>query len=159
MAPRRRYTKRERAEAVGVAAAVGVTQAERQLGIPKTTIQYWSERPEFVQLRTKTAALVAEEMWAAMQTGVRRMVELIPLTEDVAKVGVAVGILYDKRALLTGGATERTESRDLTDSLDDHERDALNQAILGELGRRADSRSADDAVGTTGKARTESPAG
>lgn len=155
-AQRRRYTKKQKAEAVGVAAAVGVTEAERQLGIPKTTIQYWSERPEFVLLRTKTAEAVAEEMWAAMQTGVRRIVELIPQTDDVAKVGVAVGILYDKRALMTGHATERTETREL--AYQDHERDVLNDAIRGELARRADERAAVPAVGASGETGTEGTA-
>lgn len=158
MPTRRRYTRTQKAEAVGIATASGVTEAERQTGIPKTTIQYWSERPEFVQLRTKTAEAVAEEMWAAMQTGLRRMVELIPLTDDVAKVGVAVGILYDKRALLTGGATERTETHDWT--ITDHETvDRANALVLEELGRRADSRSAVDAVGGTGETGAEGTPG
>jgi len=44
----RRYTAKQRAKAVGVAMVDGVTAAERVTGIPKTTIQDWTKRPEYV---------------------------------------------------------------------------------------------------------------
>jgi transposase-like protein len=128
MATRRRYTARQKAEAVGIAVVEGVTEAERQTGIPKTTIQYWSDQPKFAQLRTKSADVVAEEMWAAIQAGMARMIELLPQTDDISKVGVALGILYDKRALLTGGATGRWESRELNDLPDSTYVAAINEA-------------------------------
>ena len=37
--------------------------------------------------------------------------------------------MIDKAQLLTGAATERTEHRELTDALDDHEKEALADAI------------------------------
>ena len=119
MPAHRRYTKGEKAKVVALASMTTVEAAADQTGIPRTTIDYWMDRPEFVELRNNSSDQVAEEFWSAIQTVVKRIVELIPLTEDIAKVGVAVGILYDKRALLTGGATGRTESRDLTGTISD----------------------------------------
>lgn len=121
MAQRRRYTAKQRAEAVGIAALSTVEAAAAETGIPRTTIDYWMDKPEFVALRNKTSDDVADAMSVAIQLGISRIVELIPSTEDLAKVGVAVGILYDKRALLTGGATGRMESRDLTGTLSDRD--------------------------------------
>ena len=115
----RKYTAKQRAAAVGIATMTSVEAAARETGIPRTTIDYWMDKPEFVELRNKTRDQVADEMWTAIQVGVNRLVALIPLTDDLQKVSVATGILYDKHALLTGGATGRMESRDLTGTLSD----------------------------------------
>jgi hypothetical protein len=42
---------------------------------------------------------------------------------------MAYGVATDKSQLLSGAATERTEHRDLTANLSDHEKDALTDAI------------------------------
>ena len=44
-------------------------------------------------------------------------------------LSVLWGILTDKAQLLSGAATSRTETRALTDSLADHEKEALADAI------------------------------
>ncbi len=119
MSTRRRYTAKERAAAVGLATVDGVTQAEAKTGIPKTTIQYWIDKPEFAQLRTKSRDAVADEFWTVIQVGLRRIADLIPASDDLQKVSVATGILYDKHALLMGMATSRSESRDLTGTMPD----------------------------------------
>jgi ribosomal protein S28E/S33 len=58
-------------------------------------------------------------MWTAIQIGIQEIAKDIvgdaPLRDKV----VAVGVLYDKHALLTGMATARTESRDLTGTISD----------------------------------------
>lgn len=125
-----------------------VEAAAAETGIPRTTIDYWMDKPEFVELRNKTGDQVADAMWAVIQQGIRRIAELIPTTDDLAKVGVAVGILYDKRALLTGMATSRSESRDLTGTM-------LDADLIAAV---------DEAVAITGQRRAEtedqeSPAG
>lgn len=125
---RRQYTKREKATAVGLAASTSTEGAANQLGIPESTLRYWMDSPAFAAIRDKTAEDVAAQMWVGLQRGLERIAELIPQTEDIAKVAVAVGILYDKRALLTGGPTTRTESR-VTSGLEDHEKVALRDAI------------------------------
>jgi hypothetical protein len=116
---RRRYTAKEKAEAVGLAVMSSAEAAADSTGIPRRTIGYWLEKPEFAELRLKTRDGVADEFWTAIQIGLHRIAELIPQSDDLQKVSVATGILYDKHALLTGGATGRTESRDLTGTLGD----------------------------------------
>lgn len=143
MATRRRYTKADRAAAVGLAVVKGTEAAAEELGIPRTTLAYWMDKPEFVELRQKSADQVAEAMWVAMQAGIARVVELIPLTEDIAKVSIALGVLYDKRALLTGGATSRAESRALTEDFDDHERRQLRDILDGALRSAAEAPAGD----------------
>lgn len=133
MATRRRYTKREKASAVAAAAMQGTRAAGDSTGIPESTIRYWMDSPLFAHLRSKTDEDVKAAMWTAMQLGVQRIAELIPQTDDVAKVGVAVGILYDKRALMSGDPTGRTETT-ITGGYDDHEKAALRDAIDRILG-------------------------
>lgn len=115
MATHRRYTKRQKAEAVGLAVVEGQTAASEKTGIPLTTLNTWWRSAEFVELRTKSNPDVADDMWAVVQLGIRRIAELIPQTDDIAKVAIATGTIYDKRALLTGDATSRSEHRDIAD--------------------------------------------
>ena len=117
--PRRRYDRAIKAKVVALATMTSTLEAAQSIGANESTVRYWLEQPEFASLRDKTSDQVADEFWAVIQLGVKRIAELIPQTDDIAKVGVATGILYDKRALLTGGATGRTESRDLTGTLAD----------------------------------------
>lgn len=76
----------------------------------------------------------------------------------VQNYATSAAILIDKYRLEVGEATDRTETVSITDGLDDHERDALNDAIRGELARRADERAAEPAVGTAGEAGAEGTA-
>ena len=128
MATRRRYTKREKAGAVAAATMTSTEAASESTGIPQSTIRYWMDKPEFAELRNKTRDGVAEEFWTAVQVGLHRIADLIPQTEDLQKVATAVGILYDKHALLTGGATGRTESRALNDLPDSSYVEAIREA-------------------------------
>lgn len=130
---RRRYTKREKAEAVGLSVVKSTRGAADELHIPESSIRYWREDPEFAQLRAETREEVASDVWATFQAGVRRVKELIPQTDDLTKVATATGILYDKYALMSGQATQRTENADVTARLTDHETAALEDAIEGLL--------------------------
>lgn len=120
----------EKAKAVGIAVVAGVAEASRTTGVPEQTLRDWIASPMFVELRTRKRDDVAAEVWAAFQSGVRRVVELLPTTEDLAKVAVASGILYDKFALMSGEATSRTESKTLTDDLSDSEKLRLHDWIV-----------------------------
>jgi ribosomal protein S28E/S33 len=119
MAERRRYTKAQKARAVGLAVVTSIEAAAETEGIPTRTLGYWMDRPEFAELRLRTRDHVAAEMWTAIQIGIQEIAKDIvgdaPLRDKV----VAVGVLYDKHALLTGMATARTESRDLTGTISD----------------------------------------
>jgi hypothetical protein len=55
----------------------------------------------------------------------------MPQTEDMSKVAVATGILFDKFALMSGEATARTETKTLTDGMNDHERETLRHILDG----------------------------
>ena len=126
--PRRRYTAKERANAAGIAIVEGVTQAERDTGIPKETIHYWLDKPEFAHLRTKTRDEVAAQLWAAIQIGIKEVAKGIVGDAPLRDKSVALGILYDKHALMTGGATGRTENRELHDLPDSVYVDAIRAA-------------------------------
>lgn len=145
MPQRRRYDAKTRAKTVGIAVVEGVTHAERMTGIPKTTIQYWLDKPEFVYLRTKTQDDRAEQFRVAAQAALARLIELIP-TMDAHDLIILSGVAVDKAQLLSGGATSRTESRDLYDTINDHESEVLGEAIRGELARRADASAAPSTV-------------
>jgi hypothetical protein len=119
VAPRRRYTKSQKAQAVAAATLTSVEAAAASTGIPRTTIDYWMDRPEFVELRQKSREAVADEMWTAVQIGVREVVKGLSGDAPLRDKATAVGILYDKHALLMGMATTRSESRDLTGTLAD----------------------------------------
>lgn len=137
MAERRRYTKRQEATAVMAAAMTNVSAAAEQTGIPRTTIQRWIDEPWAVELRQKTAddlgdemrvlaLLATEELTKAVRGGKVGPRDLIPL----------MGVAVDKSQLLSGKPTGRTEHRDITGSLPDHEAEALADAIEGWLAER-----------------------
>lgn len=119
----------DRTRALAVAAREGVAEASRQTGLAKSTIHQWMQTPEYEQLRTRTKDQVAEEWWAIVQQGFRRTAELLARTEDVQKAATATAIIFDKLALSRGEATARTESRSLTDALNDNERKRLRDWI------------------------------
>lgn len=124
----------ERARAVGIALMTGnVAEAERQTGIPDSTIHAWLDSDEFGELRNRTKEVVAEEWWAGIQAAFRRTVELLASTEDPVKAATAGAIMFDKRALSLGEATARNETRDLTMVFDDHELDQLRDYLHRDL--------------------------
>jgi hypothetical protein len=149
--PRRRYTHDEKVAAVGIAAVEGVTEAERQTGIPKQTIDYWLDKPEFGHLLTKTQEDRALQFGVVAQLAIDRLVRLIPSMKPHDLI-ILAGVATDKAQLLSGAATSRTETRDLTDIFDDHEKAVLGDAIRDELARRADVEAPVPAVGDPGEA-------
>ena len=134
MANRRRYSAKQRAEAVGIAVVAGQTAASEQTGIPKQTIDYWVSKPEFGHLRTRAQEEFAGDLYVGMQVGVVALTQGLQDAEvplrDKASAFVA---LADRYALLTGQATARTESRSLTEGWNDHERTKLRDILDGAL--------------------------
>ena len=115
---RKTWTKRpaaEKARVAGIALLEGVTEAQRQTGVPKTTIQYWLDSPEFVHLRTRAREDIVADVRAAFLKALARTVELIALSDDLRDVGDTADKLGNRLALLSGDATARTEHRDLDD--------------------------------------------
>lgn len=150
MAERRRYTKRQKAEAVAAATMTNTDAAAETTGIPESTIRYWLDKPEFAELRTKSRDAVADDFWAAIQVGLKEVAAGLTGDAPLRDKSVALGILYDKHALLTGGATGRTESRDLTGTLSDADvRGIIHEAehLLGAGAGRTPQEAADPPAG------------
>lgn len=138
MTTHRRYTKRQKVTAVMAAEMTSTEAAADQTGIPRTTIAYWMEEPEFVAIRQKTREELAEESKALAHKTLaeikRRLAEFEP--RDLT---ILYGVLTDKSQLLAGQATSRTETKNITETLDDHEREALADAIDEWLKDRVDA--------------------
>ena len=134
---RRRYTKAEKLEAVAQATVNGPEQAATATGIPRTTILYWLDQPEFVALRQKTR----DEMRDGFKVLVHRAQEALMgrIAEmEPRDLTILLGVATDKTLLMSGDATTRAETRDLSNELDDHERVALKRVLTDELARRED---------------------
>lgn len=138
MAGPRRYTKQQKATAVMAAEMVNAEAAAEQTGIPRSTIRRWLEDPELVELRQKTRESMAADMKALAMVALEALMGAIRRGElEGRDLIVALGVAIDKAQLLSGEATSRTETRDLTDTLDDHERARLRD-ILDDALRQAE---------------------
>lgn len=154
MAERRRYVKREKAIAVTAAMASSVTAAAEQLGIPRTTLEYWVESPEFVELRRKTRAELAEGSMVLANLAQAELQRKVKAGEVEPKdLAVIYGIAIDKAQLLSGAATNRTEHRDLTDDLNDHEKETLRDVIDRATAEFAKADTGADTVGVGAEVR------
>ena len=141
----RRYSAKTRAAVVGLAASKGQTVASEETGIPLSTVHLWYMKPEYAELRTKTREDVADSLWTAIQIGIGEVAKGITGDAPLRDKATALGILYDKHALMTGGATNRSENRELNDLPD--------SAYLGVL-READRILSGEGTAT----QTEDPA-
>ncbi len=128
MAEHRRYSRRTKTGVVIAAVATSVAAAAESAGIPESTVHYWFDSPEFAEVRTKTREDLAAESMGMAHKVLSEITRRLPEFEP-RDLSVLYGILTDKGQLLAGHATARTETRDLTDSLDDHERQNLRDAI------------------------------
>jgi hypothetical protein len=120
--------KRVKLAAVMAADMVGVVQASKQSGIPASSIEVWMNKPEYAEIRTRTREDLAEEVKAVAHLAWARVAETLPTMEPRDAIFAsekATTIL----ALLRGEATSRTETRDLTGDMDDHEREALRKVL------------------------------
>lgn len=130
MSERRRYTKPQKLAAVLAAEVAGVTQAAEQTGIPHQTISYWLERPEFSEYRRKAREDMQEEVGVVAHLAWQRVAEALRAgtlePRDALFAADKATTLYQ---LVSGAATSRTESRDITDDLTDDEKDVLRRAI------------------------------
>lgn len=122
---------------MGIAVVEGVTEAGRQTGIAKQTIHYWTETPEFGQLRTRAKAEALPEMWAGIQIGARSLIDGFTSDAPLHHKAQAFVALAERYGLMSGEATARTETRTLTDGLEDHEKAALRD-ILDEALRQTE---------------------
>lgn len=125
---RRRYTHTQKAAAVAEAEINGVEHAAELTGIPRTTIDYWLDRPDFVELRQKTREEMRDGFRVLVHRAQERLEALVPSMEP-RDLTILLGVVTDKALLLSGDATSRTESVTLTDGLSDDEKRRLRDAI------------------------------
>lgn len=145
--PRRRYTAAQKIDAVAQAEINGAEQAAEATGIPRTTILYWLDKPEFVALRQKTRDEKRDGYRVIVAKAQQRLVELIP-TMEPRDLTILLGVAQDKDLLLSGDATARSETRTWTDDLNDTEKQRLRDWID----------SLDDPATSAGQGETPSPA-
>lgn len=118
----RRYDKRTKLAAVMAAEMSGVVQAEEQTGIPESTIRYWMDKPEFAEVRAKTREDLADEIKVVAHLAWRRIAEALRTGEmEPRDATFAAEKATSLQLLLTGGATARTETRDITGTISDAE--------------------------------------
>jgi transposase-like protein len=125
---RRRYTKHDKIAAVASAEVNGIPAAAQSHGIPETTLRYWLDKPEFVELRAKTR----DEMRDGFKVLVHRAQEALMgrIAEmEPRDLTILLGVATDKTLLMSGDATSRAENRSLTDGYSDDEKRKLRDWI------------------------------
>lgn len=145
---RRKYTKRQKLTAVLAADMTSQEAAAIATGIPRTTLLHWLKDPEMVELRQNARALMAEEALVVARMAWGKLADAIRHDRlDTDQLLTAVGLATDKAQLLGGAATTRAEVRDISGSLDDHERAALSDFLDGVLAEAAAASVESDPVG------------
>ena len=124
----RRYTKRQKTTVVIAAEMSSVAAASEASGIPESNIRRWRDDPVLVELGAKTREEVADGFRMLTGLAIDRLAVLVPTMEPRDLI-ILAGVGVDKGQLLSGEATSRTETKALTDGMDDHEREALRKVI------------------------------
>ena len=145
---RKRYSEPTKLSAVMAAEMTGVTATERATGIPKETIHYWMQRPEFAQYRTKVREDLKDEITVVAHLAWQRVGEYLHNgtlePRDALFAAEKATVQY---LLMSGEATTRSESTTLTEDMNDHERAALRRILYDALDRPAGADSTSDSVG------------
>ena len=127
---RKRYSEPTKLAAVMAADMTGVVATEKATGIPESTIRYWMEKPEFAQYRAKAREDLKDEITVVAHLAWQRVAEgLEKGTLEPRDALFAAEKATTQYLLLSGEATSRTESKTLTDGLDDTEKQRLRDWI------------------------------
>lgn len=117
---RRRYTKAQKASAIVAAEASSVLAAAEATGVPQSTLRYWMDDPKFAYLRDNAREAMAEEAQVVARLAWQKLGQAIANDElEPRDLVMAAGMATDKSQLLNGGATARSESRDITGTITD----------------------------------------
>jgi hypothetical protein len=118
----RRYTRKQKLTAVVAAEMTSQEAAAEATGIPRTTLAYWMDAPEFVALRQNAREAMANEAMTVARLAWGKLAEAIKANQlEPRDLVLATGMATDKAQLLNGMATARTESRDISGTLADAE--------------------------------------
>lgn len=122
MAVRRRYTKRQKMTAVLAADMTSQEAAAEATGIPRKTLAYWMDDPEFADLRHNAREKMADETLTVARLAWGKLAERIKSGDiETRDLVLATGMATDKAQLLNGGATARSENRDISGTISDAE--------------------------------------
>lgn len=125
---KRRYPKATKAAAVILAEQTSANAAADAMGIPVRSIGYWLDSPEFAEIRQRAKETWSEEVLVVARRAWQLIAQRLPDMADRDLIDVGE-MATEKAQLLAGAATSRSEHRDLTENLADHEREALADAI------------------------------
>lgn len=125
---RRRYTKRQKIAAVIAAEMTTQASAAEQAGVPRKTLAYWFDDPAFAEYRQKVREDLGPEGIALAHNVLGEIKRRLPEFEP-RDLSTLYGILIDKAQLVTGHATTRTETRDITETLTPEAVDALADEV------------------------------
>lgn len=142
----RRYTRSQKTDLVAQVERTSLTATAEATGVPLTTLKYWYDHPDFAEVRTKTKDELAQGsivMAVIAQGELIRRIRSGKISDQALVAAYGVGV--DKAQLLSGDATARMETRDLTGTLADSD---IRAAI-----REAEA----IARGTDGRAPAEAP--
>lgn len=118
MAGTRAHTDSEKAKAVGLALLRGTAAAAEASGVSQRTVQRWVDDPAMARLVAETKDGVRDHIWAGMQIGLEAVVAGLKDPDAPLQARAnTFGILFDKWALMSGEATSRSESKDITDDI------------------------------------------
>ena len=133
----RRYPKATKSAAMILAEQTSTNAAAEQMGIPEATVRYWMEQPEFAEIRERAREGWSDEVLVVARRAWEIIANRLNGMSDKDLIDVA-DMASDKAQLLSGEATDRSETRTLTDILpqDDVSRKALRDIIDIELERR-----------------------
>lgn len=132
MTRRRSYTKAEKLSAVLSAEMTGVVATEKSTGIPESTIRYWMDKPEFAEYRAKAREDLKDEITVVAHLAWQRVAEGLQRGDMEPRDALfAAEKATTQYLLMSGEATSRSETRSVTDDLDDTERERLRQWIVG----------------------------
>lgn len=116
----RRYTKREKVTAVIAAELTNNTAVERATGIPNQTVGRWRDDPAMREYVEKTRDELAIEMRSLAALAVDTIQKDVRAGKfEPRDLVTLMGVATEKSLLLSGDATSRTESRDLTGTISD----------------------------------------
>jgi fructose-specific component phosphotransferase system IIB-like protein len=137
---RRIYTDAEKLQAVMAAEVLGAAAVRKSQGIPKRTL------PKYQKHTEKSLDDIADGFKVIMAMAQEALISQIP-NMGGRDLTILLGVSTDKHQLLTGKATNRTESRALTGMTDADVRDALREADRITTSGRAPSAPPDEAEG------------
>jgi transposase-like protein len=135
--PTRIYSPEEKAEAVGLALAVGPLKAAEQLDLPPRTVAKWSSGERGIQLRSAASQPeIIEKLRTTFDLAIEAVIEgLNDPKSRLSDRAHALDVLGRHYALLSGGVTSRTET---TEGLSDRESEQLADWLERQLLAHAD---------------------